>query len=76
MPALSSGKTAVLIPHRFSSARMADRILVLADGTVEAASNRLISVKDKAFSCAFFANSESVALRRSGSVHLCRSRVF
>ena len=34
---LSSGKTAVLISHRFSSVRMADRILVLADGTVEAA---------------------------------------
>ncbi len=33
---LSSGKTAVLISHRFSSVRMADRILVLADGTVEA----------------------------------------
>jgi ATP-binding cassette, subfamily B, bacterial len=35
--ALSAGKTAVLISHRFSSVRMADRILVLADGTVEAA---------------------------------------
>jgi ATP-binding cassette subfamily B protein len=34
---LSSGKTAVLISHRFSSVRMADRILVLADGVVEAA---------------------------------------
>jgi ATP-binding cassette subfamily B protein len=34
---LSSGKTAVLISHRFSSVRMADRILVLADGAVEAA---------------------------------------
>ncbi len=34
---LSVGKTAVLISHRFSSVRMADRILVLADGTVEAA---------------------------------------
>jgi ATP-binding cassette subfamily B protein len=34
---LSEGKTAVLISHRFSSVRMADRILVLADGTVEAA---------------------------------------
>ena len=33
---LSQGKTAVLISHRFSSVRMADRILVLADGTVEA----------------------------------------
>ena len=29
---LSSGKTAILISHRFSSVRMADRILVLADG--------------------------------------------
>ena len=29
---LSHGKTAVLISHRFSSVRMADRILVLADG--------------------------------------------
>ena len=29
---LSEGKTAVLISHRFSSVRMADRILVLADG--------------------------------------------
>lgn len=34
---LSSGRTAVLISHRFSSVRMADRILVLADGRVEAA---------------------------------------
>ncbi|TCI00562.1 ABC transporter ATP-binding protein [Roseococcus sp. SYP-B2431] len=33
---LSRGKTAVLISHRFSSVRMADRILVLADGKVEA----------------------------------------
>ncbi|WP_299912717.1 ABC transporter ATP-binding protein [uncultured Paracoccus sp.] len=33
---LSTGKTAVLISHRFSSVRMADRILVLADGQVEA----------------------------------------
>ncbi|MGX9965470.1 ABC transporter ATP-binding protein [Roseomonas sp. F4] len=32
---LSQGKTAVLISHRFSSVRMADRILVLADGKVE-----------------------------------------
>jgi ATP-binding cassette subfamily B protein len=34
--ALMHGRTAVLISHRFSSVRMADRILVLADGTVEA----------------------------------------
>ncbi len=34
---LSEGKTGVLISHRFSSVRMADRILVLADGRVEAA---------------------------------------
>ena len=34
---LSNGKTAVLISHRFSSVRMADRILVLANGKVEAA---------------------------------------
>jgi ATP-binding cassette, subfamily B, bacterial len=34
---LSDGKTAVLISHRFSSVRMADRILVLADGGIEAA---------------------------------------
>jgi ATP-binding cassette subfamily B protein len=34
---LSKGKTAVLISHRFSSVRMADRILVLAEGRVEAA---------------------------------------
>ena len=33
---LGEGKTAVLISHRFSSVRMADRILVLADGRVEA----------------------------------------
>src|SRR5882757_9075567 len=33
---LSTSKTAVLISHRFSSVRMADRILVLADGKVEA----------------------------------------
>jgi ATP-binding cassette subfamily B protein len=36
---LSKGKTGVLISHRFSSVRMADRILVLADGQVEAAGN-------------------------------------
>jgi len=34
---LSSGKTAILISHRFSSVRMADRILVLAEGQIEAA---------------------------------------
>jgi len=34
--ALSAGRTAVLISHRFSSVRMADRILVMAGGTVEA----------------------------------------
>ena len=34
---LSHGKTVVLISHRFSSVRMADRILVLENGTVEAA---------------------------------------
>lgn len=33
---LSEGKTAVLISHRFSSVRMADRILVLAEGEIEA----------------------------------------
>ncbi|HEY0502066.1 MAG TPA: ABC transporter ATP-binding protein [Lysobacter sp.] len=33
---LSQGKTAVLISHRFSSVRMADRILVLAEGRLEA----------------------------------------
>ena len=33
---LSRGKTVVLISHRFSSVRMADRIVVLVDGTVEA----------------------------------------
>jgi ATP-binding cassette subfamily B protein len=32
---LSDGKTAVLISHRFSSVRMADRILVMVDGRVE-----------------------------------------
>jgi ATP-binding cassette, subfamily B, bacterial len=34
---LSAGKTALLISHRFSSVRMADRILVVANGTVEEA---------------------------------------
>jgi ATP-binding cassette, subfamily B, bacterial len=34
---LSAGRTAVLISHRFSTVRMADRILVLADGQIEAA---------------------------------------
>lgn len=33
---LSAGKSSVLISHRFSSVRMADRILVLANGAVEA----------------------------------------
>ena len=32
---LTKGRTAVLISHRFSTVRMADRILVLADGAVE-----------------------------------------
>jgi ATP-binding cassette subfamily B protein len=32
---LREGKTGILISHRFSSVRMADRILVLADGAVE-----------------------------------------
>ena len=31
---LSNGKTAVLISHRFSTVRMADRIVVMADGRV------------------------------------------
>ncbi|MEN3973697.1 ABC transporter ATP-binding protein [Emcibacter sp. SYSU 3D8] len=34
---LSEQRTAVLISHRFSSVRMADRILVMADGQIEAA---------------------------------------
>lgn len=34
---LSEGRTAVLISHRFSSVRMADRIVVLKDGAVDAA---------------------------------------
>ena len=34
---LSEGKTAVLHSHRFSSVRMADRIVVLTDGAVDAA---------------------------------------
>jgi len=33
---LSAGRTAVLISHRFSSVRMADRILVLNQGEIEA----------------------------------------
>ena len=33
---LAHGKTAVLISHRCSSVRMADRIVVLMDGAVEA----------------------------------------
>lgn len=33
---LSAGRSAVLISHRFSSVRMADRILVLSNGRVEA----------------------------------------
>ena len=36
LKALSAGRTAVLISHRFSSVRMADRILVIAGGRVEA----------------------------------------
>ncbi len=32
---LTAGKTAVLISHRFSTVRMADRILVLGDGRLE-----------------------------------------
>jgi ABC-type bacteriocin/lantibiotic exporter with double-glycine peptidase domain len=37
---LSEGKTGILISHRFSSVRMADRILVLTDGKVEAAGTK------------------------------------
>ncbi len=33
---LSAGKTALLISHRFSSVRMADRIIVLGEGLLEA----------------------------------------
>ncbi len=33
---LTGGKTAVLISHRFSSVRMADRIVVLSEGAVDA----------------------------------------
>jgi ATP-binding cassette subfamily B protein len=33
--ALSAGRTSMLISHRFSSVRMADRILVLNEGTVD-----------------------------------------
>jgi len=33
---LSKEKTAILISHRFSSVRMADRILVMAGGEIEA----------------------------------------
>jgi ATP-binding cassette subfamily B protein len=33
--ALSTGRTAVLISHRFSSVRMADRIVVIADGCLQ-----------------------------------------
>jgi ATP-binding cassette subfamily B protein len=33
---LSDQRTTVLISHRFSSVRMADRILVMADGLIEA----------------------------------------
>jgi ATP-binding cassette, subfamily B, bacterial len=33
---LARGRTAILISHRFSSARMADRIVVLAQGRIEA----------------------------------------
>jgi ATP-binding cassette subfamily B protein len=33
---MSAGKTAVLISHRFSSVRMADRIVVLGEGLLEA----------------------------------------
>jgi ATP-binding cassette subfamily B protein len=34
---LSEGRTAVLISHRFSSVRMADRIVVLLDGAIDSA---------------------------------------
>ena len=42
---LSDNKTAVLISHRFSSVRMADRILVLADGKVEASGTHVELMK-------------------------------
>ena len=38
---LSAGKTGVLISHRFSTVRMADRILVLENGTVESEGTHL-----------------------------------
>ena len=36
---LTRGRMAVLISHRFSTVRMADRILVLADGEIRGAGN-------------------------------------
>lgn len=35
LKALAEGKTALLVSHRFSTVRMADRILVLKDGRIE-----------------------------------------
>jgi ATP-binding cassette subfamily B protein len=45
--ALSAGKTGILISHRFSSVRMADRILVLADGKVESSGTHDELMKQK-----------------------------
>ena len=44
---LSAGKTAVLISHRFSSVRMADRILVLSGGKVEASGTHDVLLAQK-----------------------------
>ena len=60
---LSEGKTAILISHRFSSVRMADRILVLADGNVEAAGR----MKNLSRGPAAILNSSSCRPRATGS---------
>ena len=58
---MSRGKTVVLISHRFSSVRMADRIVVLADGAIEAIGTHAAA-----------AASRAAATRSSSS---CRPRV-
>jgi ATP-binding cassette subfamily B protein len=51
---LSEGKTAILISHRFSSVRMADRILVLAGGKVEAAGTHEELIAQRGRYCELF----------------------